>query len=201
MPDKAGLTMNDQNSCSNCASVDEVMHCRICDKPLDYLTASVSEDINDAIYVCMGSLKQRIFVYGKYIGGRYGALTYESRYKKEECNCDRCNEALAAMLTEKSEEEYSRLITCRKGEMKAILVTKRLVVLRKDDLTRGRLVSMVPSYTNSSKYYCHDHASHAGYTCECGERLIHLGSEEYRELTGMDDQDFMERYLHDVLSV
>ena len=64
---------------------EETIQCHICNKKLDFLTASVSQEKNDSVYMCFGAILQKIFVYGKYIGGKYGSISFAKYFTKEEC--------------------------------------------------------------------------------------------------------------------
>lgn len=43
---------------------EESIYCHVCNKKMDFLTASVSQEKNDSIYMCFGAILQKIFVYG-----------------------------------------------------------------------------------------------------------------------------------------
>jgi len=71
--------MNNLDSCAlekEAAESQDTIHCASCGTELDYLTSLVSENPVDAIYICFESIKQKIFVYGKYLGGKYGAIKF-----------------------------------------------------------------------------------------------------------------------------
>jgi hypothetical protein len=179
----------------------EQIHCVSCGRELDFVSATVSGEESDAIYMCMGSIKQKIFVYGKYVGGRYGAIPFEKYFTKEQCAGKACDESIAALLRDMGEEEYSRLITCHKGMMDAILLTKSMVESRKRDLMSGILDEVLPRYSDTKKYFCREHAGVTGFRCSCGEPLVDIGSDIYRDLTGMEDRKFIEVYLPGILEL
>jgi len=189
------------NICSSEIRGLEEIHCQSCDRELDYLAATVSGEESDAIYVCMGSIKQKIFVYGKYVGGRYGAISFGKYYTKENCSEKVCEENIRGMLRTLGEEEYSRFITCHRGMMDAIVLTRNMVDQRKRDLKAGPLNELLPRYTDKRKYFCHEHAHETGFTCSCGEPLINIASDLYRDLTGMEDQKFMALYMPGILDL
>lgn len=190
--------MGNSNTSSNS---DEVIQCHICNKKLDYLTASVSPDINDSIYICFGAILQKIFVYGKYIGGKYGAISFAKYYTKEECADKVCEQNIKNILKSLSQDEYSRFITCNRGMMNCIILTKTMIDLRMKVLAEGLLKDILHELDGKKKYYCHEHAKDAGFRCTCGEELIQIGSERYREVTGMEDQKFMEKFLPEILVI
>ncbi len=179
----------------------EIIQCHICDRKLDYLTASVSQEINDSIYVCLGAILQKIFVYGKYIGGKYGAISFAKYFTKEECSKKRCEEIIKGTLKSFNEEEYSRFITCNRGMMNCIILTKSMIELRRSVLEEGILKDILHELDGKKKHYCHEHAKEADFKCGCGEQLLQIGSEHYREVTGMEDQKFMEKYLPEILYI
>lgn len=175
--------------------------CHVCNKNFDYITASVSSEPGDAIYVCFASIKQKIFVYGKYIGGKYGALSFAKYYTKEECERKVCEENVKGILKSIGEEEYSRFVTCNRGMMNFILLTKQMIYLRKKVLYEGILKEFLHESDGNKKYYCHKHAESSDFKCTCGEQLIRIGSEQDRELTGMEDQKFIERFLPEIIFI
>ena len=63
---------------------NETTQCFVCNRELDYLTASVSTDVSDTIYICSGAILQKIFVYGRYIGVKYGALSISKYFSIQE---------------------------------------------------------------------------------------------------------------------
>ena len=99
------------------------------------------------------------------------------------------------------EEEYSRLVTCNRGMMNVILLTREMINLRKKVLYEGILEDILQEADGPRKHYCHEHASGSDFKCVCGEDLIQIGSEYYREVTGMEDQKFIERFLAPVIFV
>ncbi|TAL30166.1 MAG: hypothetical protein EPN93_20295 [Spirochaetes bacterium] len=189
------------NMCSSETKGIDQIHCVSCGRELDYVSATVSGEAADAIYICMGSIKQKIFVYGKYVGGRYGAISFGKYFTREQCAEKACDESIAEMLRTMSEEEYSRFITCHKGVMEAIVLTKSKVEMRKKDLVGGALDSVLPRFSDERKYFCHEHAGATGFRCSCGEPLIDIGSDLYRDLTGMEDRKFIEVYLPGILEL
>ncbi len=196
--------MNDTHACSRDRELLEnqgAVRCTICKKEIDYLTSLVSGSPQDSIYLCFESIKQKIFVYGKYISGRYGAMQIRKYYTKEECERKICEEDMRALLAADKREEYSRLVTCKKGNMVSIILTKDIIESRKKDLTGGLLQEHFSNPNSDRKYYCHEHALQRGFVCQCGEELIQLGSEKHRDLTGMEDQKFIETYLREILSL
>ncbi|HOT45371.1 MAG TPA: hypothetical protein PLM53_11050 [Spirochaetota bacterium] len=195
--------MNDTHACARDRELLEsqgAVHCTVCNKEIDYLTSLVSGSPQDAIYICFESIKQKIFVYGKYLGGTYGALQIKKYYTRDECGRKVCEDDMRALLAKDSREEYSRLVTCTKGNMESIILTRDIIDARKRDLTEGRLRELFNNPNSEKKYYCHEHATQSGLVCQCGAELIQLGSEKHRDLTGMEDQKFVETYLREVLS-
>lgn len=196
--------MNNLDSCAlekEVAESQDTIHCAACGKELDYLTSLVSKNPDDAIYICFESIKQKIFVYGKYLGGKYGAINFSKYYTKQECGDKLCEKNLQDMLTSLGKNEYSRLITCKKGNMESVILTKDIIEARKQDLLGGALDGFFNNPNSEKKYYCHRHAAGSGFKCRCGAELIQLGSEKHRDLTGMDDQKFMEAYSGEILSL
>jgi hypothetical protein len=195
--------MNDRTACVARNEIHEGLApelCAVCGKELDYLTAMASADTNDGMYICFESILQKIFVYGKYLGGPYGAIGLSRYYSKEECARKQCEEEIRAMLSSLGREEYSRFITCTRGNMESIILTRDTIDKRKQDLSQGVLNGEFTRAGAEKKYYCHTHASGSDFTCDCGAELIRIGSEAHRELTGMEDQRFMERYLPGILT-
>lgn len=196
--------MNNTHACTRDRELLETpgaVRCAACGKEIDYLTSQVSDNPDDAIYLCFESIKQRIFVYGKYLGGRYGALLLRTYYTKDECQRKVCEEDLCALLAAGKREEYSRLVTCKKGNMEAIILTKDIIDVRKEDLTGDRLRDYFKYPNSEKKYFCHVHARERDFTCQCGAELIQVGSEKHRDLSGMEDQKFVETYMPDVLTL
>ncbi len=179
----------------------ETINCASCGRELDYLTSLVSENPDDSLYICFESIKQKIFVYGKYLGGKYGAIKFSKYYTKQECTDKLCEKNIQDMLASLSKSEYSRLITCKKGNMESVILTKDIIEARKNDLLGGALDRFFNNPNSEKKYYCHEHASSRGLKCQCGAALIQLGSEKHRDLTGMEDQKFMETYSGEILSL
>jgi hypothetical protein len=196
--------MSDINSCPSDLESPEghgAAYCEICNKELDHLTSLVSSDPRDSIYICFESIKQKIFVYGKYLGGKYGAIGFSKYYTKEECGNKVCEEDIKNLLSSLKKDEYSRLITCNKGNMESIILTKDLIGIRKNDLLGGGLNEFFSNPNSGKKYYCQEHALDNNYRCQCGADLIQLGSEKHRDLTGMEDQKFIGAYLNKILSL
>ncbi|TFH40620.1 MAG: hypothetical protein E4G96_07155 [Chrysiogenales bacterium] len=196
--------MNDSNLCLARTENGEGLapeHCIVCGRELDYLTSMASTDTGDGIYICSESIKQKIFVYGKYTGGTYGAIGFSRYYTKEECAAKKCEEDIRDMLSSMGKEEYSRLINCSRGNLESIILTNDIIGKRKHDLNGGRLGGHFISPGREKKHYCHEHANDAGFVCRCGARLVRIGSEEHRDLTGMVDQLFMESCLPDLLKI
>ncbi|MBN2078791.1 MAG: hypothetical protein JW838_07480, partial [Spirochaetes bacterium] len=130
--------MNDRNTCLARNEIREGLapeHCAVCGRELDYLTAMASTDAAEGIYICFESIRQKIFVYGKYLGGPYGAIGLSRYYSKEECARKQCEDEINAMLSSLGREEYSRFITCKRGNMEAVILTKDIIDKRKQDLT------------------------------------------------------------------
>ncbi len=195
--------MNDTHACTSDRELLEsqgTVRCTVCHKEIDYLTSLVSGSSQDAIYICFESIKQKIFVYGKYLGGKYGALQIKKYYTKDECVRKICEDDMRALLEKDKREEYSRLVTCNKGNMESIILTKDIIESRKRDLTSGLLQKHFNNPNSNRKYYCNDHAAQHGFVCQCGADLIQLGSEKHRDLTGMEDQKFVETYMRQILS-
>ncbi len=195
--------MNDTHACASDRELLEsqgTVRCTVCNKEIDYLTSLVSGSPGDAIYICFESIKQKIFVYGKYLGGTYGALQIRKYYTREECERKLCEDDMRALLAKDNREEYSRLVTCKKGNMESIILTRDIIDARKRDLLGGQLKDYFSSPDSERKYYCHEHAAQNAFVCRCGAELIQLGSEKHRDLTGMEDQKFVETYLREVLS-
>ncbi|MBP7737974.1 MAG: hypothetical protein KA369_18495 [Spirochaetes bacterium] len=196
--------MNDTHACTRDRELLETqgaVRCTACGKEIDYLTSQVSGNADDAIYLCFESIKQRIFVYGKYLGGRYGALIIRKYYTKDECQRKVCEEDMHTLLAADNREEYSRLVTCKKGNMESIILTRDIIEARKRDLTNDSLKDYFKYPNSEKKYFCHIHARDNNFTCQCGAELIQMGSEKHRDLTGMEDQKFVETYMPEVLSL
>ena len=196
--------MNNANPCfpKNMTSNDQsILHCTVCGSEMDYLTSLVSRNLSDTIYICFESIKQKIFVYGKYLGGIYGALEFSHYYTKEDCSNKKCEENIKDMLRRLKKEEYSRFITCNKGNLESVILTRDIIEKRKNDLLVGRLNRFFNNPNSEKKYYCHIHATGSGFRCGCGAELVKLGSEKHRDLTGMEDQKFMDTFLGQVLSL
>ncbi len=196
--------MNDTHACASDREQLEnqgAVRCTVCGKEIDYLTSLVSGNPEDALYICFESIKQKIFVYGKYLGGRYGALSMSRYYTREECGRKVCEDDMRARLDAENREEYSRLVTCRKGNMESIILTKDIIDARRRDLTGEHLRELFKNPNSGKKYYCHEHAYQSGFVCQCGAELIQMGSEKHRDLTGMEDQKFIETFLKQVLSL
>ncbi|MCP4132389.1 MAG: hypothetical protein GY754_15565 [bacterium] len=191
--------MNDNGKFAGSSTEQAAIQCNICRKELDYLTASVSLEEHDSIYICFGSIKQKIFVYGRYIHGNYGAISINQYFSKEECSDKKCEIHIKNELTSRNEEEYSRLTSCKKGEMKAIILSESMIETRKNDLGARKLENYFPESGGNKKYYCFEDAKKLNFTCSCGDKLVQVGSGEYGELTGMDDQEFMQKYLPGIL--
>lgn len=187
--------------CNNNKNKLEDTRCHVCNKKMDYLTATFSQEPNDAIFICRDSIKQKIFIYGKYIGGRYGAISINKYFTKEECLRKVCDDTIKNLLKSLNEEEYSRFVTCSRGNMNTIILTKNMINKRKKDLVDGKLKNIFPVYSDKRKYYCYNHASNLGFLCSCGEELINIGSSAYRDLTGMDDQKFVQEFLPSILQM
>ncbi|MBN2159861.1 MAG: hypothetical protein JW807_10730 [Spirochaetes bacterium] len=177
------------------------VYCTVCGREMDYLTSFVSDTNEGAIYICFESIKQKIFVYGKYLGGKYGAIKLSKYYTKEECAKKVCEEDIKKVLSSVQKEEYSRLITCQKGNMEAIILSQDIVNNRKKDLIDNYLNDYFNNPKSERKYYCHRDAAENDFRCQCGEELIRLGSERHRDLSGMQDQKFMELFLGKILSL
>ena len=196
--------MNNLNPClsKNVTSNNQsVPHCTVCGSEMDYLTSLGSENPSDTIYFCFESIKQKIFVYGKYTGGKYGAIEFLNYYTKEECTDQKCENDIREMLYRLKKDEYSRFITCNKGNLKSIILTKDMIDSRKNDLLIGRLNKFFNNPSSEKKYYCHKHASEQGFRCRCGSALIQLGSEQHRDLTGMEDRKFIVTFLPGILAL
>ncbi|HNV47218.1 MAG TPA: hypothetical protein PKJ16_09260, partial [Spirochaetota bacterium] len=170
-----------------------------CGKELDLLLATCSFDPENEIYLCFGALKQKKFIYGKYTHKRFGAHVYENRYTKQECADKACERDIASFLSERGLTEYSRLITCERGVMRAILLSKEIVSSRKEALADRSMAAVFPAYQDGQKYFCHHDAKRRNFICDCGEELLSLQSEKYRHLVGMDDQKFLESHLPGML--
>jgi hypothetical protein len=195
--------MNNLDSCAvekEAADSQGTIHCAECNRELDYLTSLVSENPRDGIYICFESIKQKIFVYGKYLGGKYGAMKFSKYYTKQECADKECEKNIKDMLASLKKDEYSRLINCKKGNMDSVILTKDIIDARKKDLLGGSLDGIFNNPNSEKKYYCHTHATGSSFKCTCGADLVKLGSEQHRDLTGMEDQKFMETFLGQVLS-
>jgi hypothetical protein len=192
---------------SPCISKDVIsnnqitLHCTVCGCEMDYITSLVSENPADTVYICFESIKQKIFVYGKYLGGKYGAMEFSHYYTKEDCSNKTCENDIRKMLASLKKDEYSRFITCNKGNLESIILTKDIIDGRKKDLLFGRLNKFFNNPNSEKKYYCHEHAAGHGFRCRCGSELIQLGSEKHRDLTGMEDRNFIETFLPEILSL
>lgn len=176
------------------------VYCTICGRDMDYLTSFVSDNTEDAIYICFESIKQKIFVYGKYLGGKYGAIKISKYYTKEECAKKICEEDIKQLLSSMNKEEYSRLITCTRGNMDAIILSQDNIDLRKKELFNESLHEFFNNPASEKKFYCHRDAAENDFRCQCGAELVRLGSERHRDLTGMQDQKFMELFLGKILA-
>lgn len=195
--------MNDTNHCTadrDAPADQNLVKCHACSKDMDYLTSLVSENPADSIFICFESIKQKIFVYGKYTGGKYGAIYYSKYYTKEECAEKECENDIRKKLATLGKEEYSRLISCARGTMDAVLLTRDIIDDRKRDLLAGGMEAHFREPNSEKKYFCDEDARNSDYTCVCGEALVKVGSEQHRDLTGMADQKFMETYLPEILS-
>jgi len=196
--------MNNANPCFSrnmSSNSQSVLHCTVCGNEMDYLTSLVSRNPSDTIYICFESIKQKIFVYGKYLGGKYGAIKFSRYYTKDECADKKCEQDIGDMLRRSKKDEYSRFITCNKGNLESIILTKDIIEKRKNDLLVGRLSRFFNNPNSEKKYYCHEHASAQGFRCRCGSELIQLGSEQHRDLTGMEDRKFIKAFLPGILSL
>ncbi len=180
---------------------NDVLHCHICGKELDMLSATISESPLDAIYICFGALKQRIFVYGKYIETKFGAIVFNGQYTREECEKKVCETDISAFLHGRGETEYSRLVDCHRGAMRCILLTREMIEKRKNALSDGFLSGIFHDYSVNKKHFCGTDAQNLNYRCTCGEELIALNSDRYRELMGIDDIDFIKSYLPGLLEL
>ena len=105
------------------------------------------------------------------------------------------------MLNAISQKEYSRFITCNRGMMNCILLTKSMIDIRMKVLIDGLLKDILHDLDGKKKYYCYEHAKKAKFKCVCGEELLKIGSERYREVTGMEDQKFIKKYLPEILYI
>ncbi len=103
---------------------EEVVYCHICDRELDLITAAISQDQMDSIYICFGTIKQKIFVYGKYSSGQYGTPSLSGQYTKAECESKACEKDITDFLEGRNETEYSRLIDCHRGKMECSILTR-----------------------------------------------------------------------------
>jgi hypothetical protein len=196
--------MKDHTICYNRADSfenEEDLKCCICEKPLDLTASCVSSDSNDSIYLCFQSLKQNIFIYGKYSGGKYGAPGFSKYFSRNECEEKACEIEIKNFLDKTGDEEYSRLITCSRGTMKALILGKNLIQARKYDLFSGLLPDHFVVPDGRKKYFCHHHAAEKNFTCQCGEELLQIGSEKHRELIGMEDQKFANTFLPKILKL
>ncbi len=180
---------------------EETVLCHKCGRELNIVNAAISEATEDAIYICFGTLKQKIFVYGKYSETPYGAPVLVRQYSKDECDEKLCEADIRAFLSERGETEYSRLLNCHRGRMECTILSRELVQKRKDDLAAGKLDRIFPNYDDRRKYFCRDDALDLDFTCPCGEKLIELHSGEYREVMGMEDILFLETYLPGLLEL
>jgi len=193
--------MNDINPCIKVKSKNETIHCHICKKPLDYDSAFFPFSEESSIHVCFESIKQKIFVYGKYCLGKYGALRFDKYFTKEECSKKVCEDDIKNFLKDSQLQEYSRRITCTRGNMEAILLTTNIIEKRKADLNSGKLDKFFKETGEERKYYCSEDAAKLNNRCLCGEKLIKVGSLEYSELTGMNDLEFAKKYFPQILKM
>jgi len=189
------------NCSTDIKTQEEVVYCHICDRELDLINAAISQDQVDSIYICFGTIKQKIFVYGKYSRGLYGAPALSGQYTKAECESKACEKDITDFLEGRNETEYSRLIDCHRGKMECSILTAELVEKRKQALLDGRHANHFPDYTRKRKYFCRHDAEEMNFTCTCGKELIQLNSDRYRELMGMEDTEFMETYLPALLNL
>ena len=180
---------------------EETVHCHVCNRELDLVNAAISPEPDDAIYICFGTIKQKIFVYGKYIVTPYGAATMSRQYSKAQCEEKECEDDISEFLRGRGETEYSRLINCHRGLMECTILTKEMVETRKRHLMEGRLKEVFPDFNDKRKHFCHSDASRLAFTCQCGEELIQLNSNRYRELVGTDDRQFIAAYLPGLLAL
>ncbi|HPA72748.1 MAG: hypothetical protein KBA61_03930 [Spirochaetes bacterium] len=180
---------------------EEVVHCHECNRELDLVNSAISGLPEDSIYICFGTIKQKIFVYGKYTGTKYGAITLTGQYTKQQCADKVCDEEIVRHLEGRGETEYSRLVNCHRGGMDCIILTKEMVEKRKRDLAGGALSRVFPAFNDKRKYFCRHDAERLGFACQCGEELIELNSDRYRELMGMDDRQFVADYLPGLLDL
>jgi hypothetical protein len=178
---------------------EEIVHCHVCNRELDLVNAAISTEPDDSIYICFGTIKQKIFVYGKYTDTPYGAATLSRQYSRAQCEEKECEADIIEFLRGRGETEYSRLINCHRGLMECTVLTKEMVETRKRDLVEGRLKEIFPDFNDKRKHFCHGDASCLGFTCQCGEELIQLNSNRYRELVGIDDRRFISDYLPGLL--
>jgi hypothetical protein len=179
----------------------ESIHCHLCSKTLDIISASVTSAPSDLIYICLGSIKQKIFVYGKYSGGRYGAISFAKTCPLEHCDEKKCEDDISGLLKVLKENEYSRFLSCKDGMMHCVILTDEMIETRKRHLRDGRLADIFPVFNDKRKYFCHDDADKLDFVCSCGDELISTTSDKYSELTGLDDQKFMEDFLPEVLKL
>lgn len=180
---------------------NDVLHCHVCGKELDLLSATISESPEDAIYICFGALKQKIFVYGKYTETKFGATVFNGQYSKEACEKKECENEIRTFLAGRGETEYSRLVDCHRGVMRCILLTKEMIEKRKHALADGMLSNIFHDFSGSKKHFCGADANSLNYRCTCGEELIALNSDRYRELMGLDDIEFIKSYLPRLLEL
>lgn len=180
---------------------NDVLHCHVCGKELDLLAATISDSPDEAIYVCFGALKQKIFVYGKYTETKFGAVVFNGQYTKEACEKKECENEISAFLSGRGETEYSRMVDCHRGSMRCILLTKDMIESRKKALADGMLSDLFHDYSGSKKHFCGADAKSLNYHCTCGEELIALNSDRYRELMGLDDFEFIKSYLPGLLEL
>ncbi len=179
---------------------DQIIQCHSCGRDMDLINAQMSPDVEDSVYICLASIKQKIFVYGRYDGGPYGALSFSRYYTKQECSAKKCDADIRAFMESRGETEYSRLLNCHRGNMNCLVLSQEMIHRRKEDLLEGRLESVFPVYNENRKYYCYHDASRMHFRCSCGEDLVQIGSARYSELTGMEDQRFIEEFLPGILN-
>lgn len=180
---------------------NDVLHCHVCGKELDLLSATISDSPLEAIYICFGMLKQKIFVYGKYTDIKFGALVFNGQYSKEACEKKECEQEISSFLASRGETEYSRLVDCHRGAMRCVLLTREMIEKRKTALSDGLLSDIFHDYSGNKKHFCGADAKNLNYHCTCGEELIALNSNRYRELMGLNDIDFIKSYLPGLLEL
>jgi hypothetical protein len=76
-----------------------------------------------------------------------------------------------------------------------------MISKRKHALAHGELSAIFHDYSDSKKHFCGVDANNLNYICECGEKLIALNSDHYRELIGLEDIEFIKRYLPELLQL